>query len=577
MALARRIVLCILGLIAVTGLAVSQGPPMGEPPAKEPDTTAEDQKIVRDVGIGTDGTALLDYFRKRTLPMADPKKIEDLIRQLGDDEFTIREAAFSTLSTLGAAATPGLKKFEQDPDTERRKRVLELQQHIEVKAESGVQSAAARLIARTRPAGAADVLLAYLPFAVDAYVINDLCRALGAVAVVDGKVEPAVLKALEDSAPIKRAAAGEALIRADAKDQLSAARGLLKDADPLVRLRVALALVPRRDKEVVPVLIELLGELSRDQLSSAEDVLVLLAGDKAPSVSLGTDPATRKTARDAWQKWYTEHKEAIDLARIEQPDAMLGYTVIVQQTPNRIVGGKFKGVMYEVMEIKSDKTVRWKFESPTQIVDAQVVGENRVLVAEYPTGKISERNFKGELLWDKVIGGNPISVQRLVNGNTFVVKNNGMVEFDRKGNEVFNHANQQFNVVRGKKLRNGEVVMVVNAGNVGIFTHMDAKSKIIKTFNINAVNSLFGSMDVLPGGGILVPDLQRQRVVEYDKDGKELKGFNNVQWPLGALRLPNGNTLVTCQNPGRVIELDRKGDPIWTHACDGNVFNARRR
>ena len=39
----------------------------------------------------------------------------------------------------------------------------------------------------------------------------------------------------------------------------------------------------------------------------------------------------------------------------------------------------------------------------------------------------------------------------------------------------------------------------------------------------------------------------------------------------------NGNTLVTCQNPGRVIELDRKGEPIWTHACDGNVFNARRR
>jgi HEAT repeat protein/outer membrane protein assembly factor BamB len=510
--------------------------------------------------------------------MADPKKIEDLIRQLGDDEFTIRESAFSTLATFGAAATPGLKKFEQDPDTERRKRVLELQQHIEVKAEPGVQSAAARLIARTRPAGAADVLLAYLPYAVDAYVINDLCKTLGAVAVVDGNVDPALVKALADSAPIKRAAAGEALIRASAKDQLAAARGLLKDADSLVRLRVALALVPRRDKEVVPVLIDLLGELNRDQLSSVEDVLVLLAGEKAPSVSLGTDPGTRKTARDAWQKWYTEHKETIDLAKIEQPDAMLGYTVIVQQTPNRIVGGKFRGVLYEVMEIKqSDKSVRWKFETNTQIVDAQVVGENRVLVAEYPTGKISERDFKGVVLWEKTIGGNPISVQRLINGNTFVAKNNGMVEFDRKGNEVYSFANRQFNVVRGKKLRNGEVVMVVNAGNTGVFTHMDAKNKVIKTFNINAVNSLFGSMDILPGGGILVPDMQRQRVVEYDKDGKELKSFNNVQWPLGSLRLPNGNTLVTCQNPGRVIELDRKGEPIWTHACDGNVFNARRR
>src|SRR5205807_2187130 len=112
-------------------------------------------------------------------------------------------------------------------------------------------------------------------------------------------------------------------------------------------------------------------------------------------------------------------------------------------------------------------------ETNTQVVDAQVVGENRVLVAEYPTGKISERDFKGAELWSKAIGGNPISVQRLRNGNTFVVKNNGLVEFDRKGNEVFSHMNQQFNVVRGKKLKNGEVVFIANAGNVGIFTHMD--------------------------------------------------------------------------------------------------------
>jgi len=31
---------------------------------------------------------------------------------------------------------------------------------------------------------------------------------------------------------------------------------------------------------------------------------------------------------------YAEHKETIDLAKIEQPDAMLGYTVIVQQSGN---------------------------------------------------------------------------------------------------------------------------------------------------------------------------------------------------------------------------------------------------
>ena len=87
-----------------------------------------------------------------------------------------------------------------DADTEVRKRVHELKQRIEIKAEPTVQSAAARMIARTKPAGAADVLLAYVPFATDPAVVNDLCKALGSVTLVDGKVEPVVPKALEDSA-----------------------------------------------------------------------------------------------------------------------------------------------------------------------------------------------------------------------------------------------------------------------------------------------------------------------------------------------------------------------------------------
>jgi hypothetical protein len=463
--------------------------------------------------------------------------------------------------------------------------VLELKQHIEIKAEPTVQAAVARLIAKTRPAGAADVLLAYIPFAVDAGVVNDICQALGAVAVVDGKVEPVIVKALADAAPIKRAAAAEAVVRANAKDQIPAARALLKDADVQVRLRVALALVSRREKEAVPVLIALLADLSPDQLAPAEDVLVVLAGDKAPSISLGTNEATRKAARDAWQTWYTANKENIDLARLQQPDVQLGYITLVTQTANRMVVGKgFRGVMYKVMEIKaSDKSERWHFETNTQIVDAQVVAENRVVAAEYALGKVTLYDFKGVAQWSKAVLGNPISVQKLPNGNIFVVKTNGLIELDRKGNEVYSYQHQQQpfnqNIVRGKKLRNGEVVFVANTGANAIVTRMDSRTnKAIKTFNISQVGSLFGNMDVTPAGGVLVPDWQHQphRIAEYDRDGKALKAFS-VMWPLGASRLPNGNTLVCCQNPGRVIEFDRNGRELWTHPCEGQVYNARRR
>jgi hypothetical protein len=575
MAWARRIVLGAFGLAAAAALAASQGPPA--PEAKEPDTTAEDQKTLRDIGVNPDGASLLEYFRKRTLPAADPKKIEQMIRQLGDDDFATREEAHAGLAALGAAASGGLKLFEKDGDTEVRKRVLELEQRIEAKAEPAVQSAAARLVAKTRPAGAADVLLAYVPFAVDTGVVDEVCKALGAVAVRDGKLEPAVLKALEDSVAVKRAAAAEAVIRAGAEAQQPAARALLKDTDAQVRLRVALALVSRKDKEAVPVLIDLLGELGPEQLWPAEDVLVRLAGEKAPPVSLGTNEATRKAAREAWQKWYTDHRDAVDLAKLEQAEALLGYTLLVHQTPNRVVNGKFQPPAFEVLEIKPDKSVRWKFTVNSQPVDAQVVGENRVLIAEFQGMRVSERDFKGNEVWSKPVPGNPIAVQRMPNGNTFVVLRNGLFEYDRKGNEVFAYQRPQHDIVRGKKLRTGDVVYVTNIGNAAVFTRMEPKTqKAVKTFNIGPVNNIFGGMDVLPGGGILVTSPTAGRVVEYDADGKEVKSFN-VQWPLSAVRLPNGNVLVASQNPGRVVELNPAGQEVWAYQAEGAVFNAKRR
>lgn len=576
----RRILLALLAWAAVAGLAVSQD--AANP--QEFDTAATDLKMLRDVGLPGDGAALLEYFRKLTLPTADPKRIETLIRQLGDSDFETREEAYTSLAALGAAATQGLKQYEHDKDTELRKRVADLKRRIETKAEPAVQAAAARMIARSKPADAAEVLLAFLPFAVDSSVVDEICKTLGAVAVVDGKVEPAVIKALSDkSSAIKRGAAAEALVRAKADAEMPAVRALLKDADPLVRLRTSMALVRRRDKEVVPVLIELLGELNSDQLWPAEEVLIRLAGEKAPPVSLGTDPATRKATRDAWQKWYVSSKDKIDLARLESPDVALGYTLLVFQTINRaaVAGKAFRGIAYEVMEIKADKSVRWKFDANTQIVDAQVVGDNRVLCAEFQNRRVTERDFKGAVLFEKQLNGNPISVQRLPNGNTFVVMQTGLYEFNRKGDEVYSYSHN--NVMRGKKLRNGEICFVANQGQ-GVFTRMDSKNKVLKTFNVNAINSLFGGMDVLPNGGVLLPDWQQQRVVEYDRDGRQVNQINGLTWPLGVQRLPNGNTLISTQNAGgintgRVVEYDRKGNQVMSFQPEGaaTVFNAHRR
>ena len=138
---------------------------------------------------------------------------------------------------------------------------------------------------------------------------------------------------------------------------------LLDDKTPAVRLRVAL-LVPLKEKEVLPVLVELLEHLNPEQLWPVEDILVRLAGDKTPSVSLGTNEATRKACRAAWQAWLDKDGKTADLAKLEEIQSVLGYTLIVQQVANRIVGGVRKPATGEVMELDTPKTRAGSLKCP---------------------------------------------------------------------------------------------------------------------------------------------------------------------------------------------------------------------
>src|SRR5262249_44724839 len=152
----------------------------------------------------------------------------------------------------------------------------------------------------------AEALLAYLPYAPDEGVAAAVRQALPAVAVRDGKPEPALLKALADSAPLQRLFAGEAL--ANAGVILPEVRRLLDDPDPRVRLALALALFRHKEKQAVPVLIDLLGDVPAADSGRIEEVLFRLAGSDAPSIALGT-PAPPEHLRERWKTWWQANKD----------------------------------------------------------------------------------------------------------------------------------------------------------------------------------------------------------------------------------------------------------------------------
>ena len=459
----------------------------------------------------TEGSALLAEVRKRTLTSGDQAKLLSLIHDLGDDVFVVREQASAELAAYGPLAMPLLREASRGTDLERAHCAEDCLRLLAKKqAAHALPAAAPRLLALRKPPGAVEALLDYLPFADNDLLVEEVQTALTALAMKDGKPEPALVQALADKLSLRRAASAEALVRSGGAAERVAVRKLLKDPDATVRLRTAVALASAREKEALPVLIDLLGELPAEQTWPAVDCLHLAAGDKAPTVEQGTDAAGKKKYRDAWAAWWKENGAALDLARLDTKPRLLGYTLVVQYNN----GGNGR-----VMELGRDGKPRWTIDKLQGPVDAWVLGENRVLIAEYNGSRVSERDFKGNVIWQKQgLGASVVNAQRLPNGNTFIAIQGAVMEVDRDGNVVYKHVPPN-GVMAAAKARNGHIYCL--SQNI-MCVRLDATGKELKTFPAIGAGSWTSGIEALPNGNVLIAQPTSNMVTEYDPEGKKV-------------------------------------------------------
>ena len=509
----------------------------------------------------TEGSVLLTAVRKRTLTAEDRTRIKELIDKLGSADFTSREGATHELFALGRRSLPQLQEAAKDRDAEVARRAKQLIERIELAPEHHLPGAALRMLAVRKPAGAAEALLAYLPFAEDENLSAEVGQSLTALALRNDKLDPALVRALTDAQPSMRATAAEALVRGGGAAGRAAVRDRLKDAAPAVRLRAALALAMARENEGVPVLIDLLTVLPSEQVGQVEDALYQLAGDTAPEVALGEKADEKKKCRDAWATWWKVNASRVDLGRLTSRP-WYGYTLLCDCSNNR------------VFEIDRAGKQRWAIENVPFPVDAWVVPGNRVLIAEYNGRQVTERDLKGNVVWSKAgFPGNPINVQRLHNGNTFIATDQQLMEVDRGGKEIYTINNVPGGVTAAYRARNGNIVCLAQTGQCVI---LDTTGKQLKSFPSNRQAGWTSGIDLLPTGRILITQPDRNKVAEYDMEGKLIV---EVDAPLAttATALPNGHFLIASHQGQRAFELDRGGKVVWEHKIGGNLFRARRR
>ena len=526
---------------------------------------AADVAVLKNASLAADGDSLLAFFKKRTLHENERPLIQKLIRQLGSDIYKVREQAGAELVARGPVVVEMLREAAKDNDLEVNRRAEKCLARIQEKDVSiDVPAAALRLLAARKPAGTVETLFAFLPFADNDSLADDTRSVLASLARLDRAAQPVLLAGLTDKVPARRAAAGEALCRAGLVEQRAAVRKLLADPDAFVRLRVAMALAYQGDKQAIPVLIDTLPQLSLTHAWQAEDVLHRLAeGHNPPAVALGNNAESRKNCRAVWLAWWQQHEAKVDLARLNDTQQLHGYTLIVLLDIGR------------VMELGPGNQVRWQIDNLVFPLDAQVLPGERVLVAEYHAGRVTERNLKGEILWQKHLAG-PLLAQRLPNGNTFMATDSQVMEVDRADKEIFSFSLAGGErIMKATKLPNGEIACLTDGSRVVRF---DTTGKELHSYNISLGTRLFGGrIHMHANGRVLIPHNGESKVVEYDARGKAVWEVA-IDSPVAAVRLPNGNTLVTTMLHTRgAVEFDRNGHEVWSYRSTTRVTRALRR
>ena len=524
--------------------------------------TQEDRRLVRDAKVTPDAPGLLAFFRKRTLSDDDRRTMARLVRQLGSRSFAQREAASRRLEAWGPPALAFLTPARLSRDIEVARRAERCIEEIGKGPGPALPAAAARLLALHKSSEAVAVLLGYLPYADDESVREAVLEAL--LTLADNKDRQAPLRpALADALPLKRAAAGYVLGRSRDKAQRAAVKKLLADKEELVRLRAAQGLLGAHEKDAVPALIALLGSPAPELLWQVEEQLLRIAGEDGPAAPGSTDPKERQLYRERWAKWWEANAGRIDLARVAQTPPQRGWTVIAQMSTSK------------VYEIDRQGKVRWTIDKLSGPIDAHVLPGERVLIAEHHGSRVTERNLRGEVLWEKKLGDRPVAAQRLPNGNTFIVTYSSVLEVTRGGKEAYHYRpdGTAGRIYGGCKMRNGRIILVTLEGRV---LDMDSvNGKVLKSF-ASGLNGCY-SVQGLPGGRYLVASYNEGKVYELDAAGK-------VVWrhafpsSYHAERLANGHTLIASHGQSRVIEVDRKGKILADHGTNGSsVWRVHRR
>ena len=167
----------------------------------------------------------------------------------------------------------------------------------------------------------------------------------------------------------------------------------------------------------------------------------------------------------------------------------------------------------------------------------------------------------------------------LPNGNVLLAFANRVEEVTRGKEVVLTYRLSEKNLEIGtaQRLYNGNT-LVTELGKSPRLLEIDPKAAIVNEFPLQPetdnAHLQTRMARQLKNGNYLVPHLLAFAIKEYSPEGQvvqtmrtdlaEIGGRDAENWPFTAIRLDNGNTLASLTHGNKVVELNQRGEIVWS-------------
>jgi hypothetical protein len=194
--------------------------------------------------------------------------------------------------------------------------------------------------------------------------------------------------------------------------------------------------------------------------------------------------------------------------------------------------------------------------------------EHSFVCTDYTQGKVFIVSRAGKIDWEYDGATNANDLWVLPSGNLLFNTGHGVKEVTRERKVVFDYESDS-EIFACQRLTNGNTF--IGECNAGRLLEVNPAGKIANEIRLlpegtNGGHAFMRNARKLDNGNYLVAHYGLKVVREYDATGKVVREISAAGGPHSVVRLPNGNTLISCadgKDGARVFEVDASGKTVW--------------